>query len=176
MSVRPSAAGRRGPPLSAGRSAWAKAGAPSGWVGRRGNLCRGTSAPHRRGVPEATTARAMNGVSVVIPTAGGRADVLARSLRTILDDPATDEVVVVMDQVDALTEELLQRIVVSDSRLRLVAAPQGIRRLDRGQANRDLGVREARGDLIVAIDDDVEAGPGLVGAHAERHARSERLV
>lgn len=118
----------------------------------------------------------MNGVSVVIPTAGGRADVLARSLRTILDDPATDEVVVVMDQVDALTEELLQRIVVSDSRLRLVATPQGIRRLDRGQANRDLGVREARGDLIVAIDDDVEAGPGLVGAHAERHARSERLV
>ena len=86
----------------------------------------------------------MNGVSVVIPTAGGRADVLARSLRTILDDPATDEVVVVMDQVDALTEELLQRIVVSDSRLRLVAAPQGIRRLDRGQAPRPQRVRSPR--------------------------------
>jgi glycosyltransferase involved in cell wall biosynthesis len=115
----------------------------------------------------------MNGVSVVIPTAGGRADILERSLRTILDDPATGEVVIVADEMDGLTEDLLRRIRARDSRLRVLAGAGGT---DHGQSNRDAGVRAARGQLILAIDDDIEPASGLVGAHADRHAKSERLV
>jgi hypothetical protein len=118
----------------------------------------------------------VNGVSVVIPTAGGRAGILERSLDVILDDPATGEVLVVVDAVDAPTEELLLRRSARNSLLRLVPASKDPGGLDRGQANRDAGVREAKGELILAIDDDVEPEPGLVSAHAARQAANERLV
>jgi glycosyltransferase involved in cell wall biosynthesis len=118
----------------------------------------------------------VSGVSVVIPTAGGRAGILERSLDVILDDPATGEALVVVDAIDAPTEELLRRRSARDSRLRLVPASENRGGLDRGQANRNAGVREAKGELILAIDDDVEPEPGLVSAHAARQAANERLV
>ncbi len=118
----------------------------------------------------------MNDVSVVIPTDGGRASILERSLPTLLSDPATAEVVVVAGQLDPATDKLLRRFGASESRVRLVEPASGHRELDRGQANRDAGVREARGELILAIDDDVEPSPGLVSAHAARQAGSRRLV
>jgi GT2 family glycosyltransferase len=115
-------------------------------------------------------------VAVVIPTAGGRAVILERSLRALLDDPMTHEVVVVADGVDPATEMIVRRASVTDSRVRIIPAIPDTKRLDRGQANRVTGVRATQCELILALDDDVEPETGLVSGHAARQSGSERLV
>ena len=40
----------------------------------------------------------------------------------------------------------------------------------------DVGVQCSTGDVVLLMDDDVIAGPGLVSAHARRHAGADGLV
>lgn len=115
-------------------------------------------------------------VSVVIPTAGGRASILQRTLCTVLDDAATGEVIIVLDRVDSPTEAVVSKASREDPRVVAVSGGAAEVSLDRGQANRTAGVRAARGDLIVALDDDVEPGPGLVTGHSRRHAGTDGLL
>jgi GT2 family glycosyltransferase len=115
-------------------------------------------------------------VAVVIPTAGGRAVTLERSLRALLEDPMAHEVVVVTDQVDAATDVILRRASATDSRIRVIPGVPDTKGLDRGQANRLIGVRATQCELILALDDDVEPEAGLVSSHAARQSGSNRLV
>lgn len=110
-------------------------------------------------------------VSVVIPTLRRWAS-LERTIAAVLVDPRTDEVVVVVDSED--DEESLRSLArwsERDSRVR------GISQANAGSnAARERGVREAKGSIIVMLDDDVEAGAGLISGHALRHDGVSKFV
>ena len=114
-------------------------------------------------------------VSVVIPTRG-RAERLARTVAPLLADPATTEVVVVVDGDDAETRAALAAEFGGDERLRVVAGspvdgpPAGEQRV------RDQGARVAAADVVLALDDDIVAAPGLVSGHAAHHEAADDLV
>jgi glycosyltransferase involved in cell wall biosynthesis len=102
-------------------------------------------------------------MSVVMPTFNRR-DRLETVLAPLLADPATDEVVVVVDGCEDGSLELLQELAAREPRLRPVFqanAGEG--------AARHAGVEAATGEVVLLIDDDVEAAPGLVGGHARHH-------
>jgi hypothetical protein len=89
----------------------------------------------------------------------------------VAEDPATAEVLVVLDgDVDgsyAEVEELRREF----PKVRPIAAAPG------GQMKSlDVGVQYSTGDVVLLMDDDVIAGPGLVSAHARCHAGTEGLV
>jgi glycosyltransferase involved in cell wall biosynthesis len=100
-------------------------------------------------------------ISVVVPTRD-RAPVLARCLDA-LDGQGADEVVVVDDGS------------VDDTQAVIAARPfaRGVRRDAGGgrSAARNSGVAAARGEVILFLDDDVLARPGLVQRHARFHAQ-----
>jgi glycosyltransferase involved in cell wall biosynthesis len=103
--------------------------------------------------------------SVVVPTYNG-VRLLERVLRPLLDDPAATEVLVVVDGSRDGSFELAQRIAEQEPRLRpLFIENSG----DMGA--RDAGARAARGEIVLFVDDDVVAEPGLVSGHARRHAQ-----
>jgi GT2 family glycosyltransferase len=97
-------------------------------------------------------------------------------LTTILADPATTEVVIVLDGFDPETLDLVKRLVKRDARLRLERVEHDPERLERGGHAREKGVRLATSEVIFALDDDVLPRPGLVSGHALRHAAEEALV
>jgi hypothetical protein len=126
--------------------------------------------------PESVPAKpAAPTISVVIPTRG-RPELVLRTLKAVLADPATTEAVVVIDGDDAETEASLANIARSDARVRLThtsptaGAPLGEQRV------RDHGARIARSDVILALDDDIVAEPGMVSGHARWHAARDDLV
>lgn len=106
-------------------------------------------------------------ISVVIPTRN-RADLLAESLASLVAQtagPAAFEVVVVSDGstdgTAAVCRELTGRL-----RLTLVESPPA------GAAvARNLGVDAAAAPLVLFIDDDDVADPGLIAAHLAAHRR-----
>jgi glycosyltransferase involved in cell wall biosynthesis len=99
-------------------------------------------------------------LSVVVPTYN-RARVLARCLDALAaQDPGPDEVVVVDDGSTDDTAALL----ASRSGLRVVRQANGGR-----AAAKNAGIEAARGDVLLFVDDDVMATPGLVHLHAEHH-------
>jgi glycosyltransferase involved in cell wall biosynthesis len=100
-------------------------------------------------------------LSVVIPSYN-RAPVLARCLDALAEqDPPPDEVVVVDDGSTDATP-----VVLSDRDwVRAVRRPNGGR-----SAAKNTGYQAARGDVVLFMDDDVIATPGLVGRHAAHHA------
>jgi GT2 family glycosyltransferase len=111
-------------------------------------------------------------VSVVIPTYR-RKDALLRALRSLASQSiASDayEVVVVVDGSDDGTREAVETSSV----------PYALRVL--WQANRgraaacNAGVATARAELILLLDDDMEASPQLLEAHLRAHAAGTRLA
>jgi len=104
-------------------------------------------------------------ISVVIPTFDRCASV-QRSVESLARQtlpPDTYEVVVSIDGSDDGTRDMLanQRVPFT---LRTVWQP------NRGRAAaRNAGVREARGRLVVFLDDDMEATPGLLSGHLQAH-------
>jgi len=109
-------------------------------------------------------------VSVVVPTYRRR-DGLTAVLAPLLADAASFEVVVVVDGSDDGSYELLQELAAGDTRLRpVLTANQG------GAAARQHGIDLARGDVVLLVDDDVVAAPGMVAGHARHHRDETDLV
>jgi hypothetical protein len=114
-------------------------------------------------------------VSVVVPTKE-RPALLEKCLTALLADAAAREVIVVRDGNDPATRAVIEKLAARDERLREIAGPRDVARLERGQAARDRGARAARCEVVLAVDDDVIAWPGLVAGHARHHATQERIV
>jgi GT2 family glycosyltransferase len=109
-------------------------------------------------------------VSVVVPTYR-RGALLPRVVAPILDDRATTELVVVVDGARDGSLELLQDLAHKDPRLKPVWTENG------GEhAAREAGAVAASGEVLLFLDDDVIARPGLVEGHARHHARERGIV
>jgi glycosyltransferase involved in cell wall biosynthesis len=109
-------------------------------------------------------------VSVVIPTYNRR-ERLPAVLEPLIQDPGASEIVVVVDGSTDGTTALLEGIGREEPRLRSVVIE------NRGPARARLaGAEAATGELVLALDDDVIAEPGLAAGHARRHAGRGRLV
>jgi glycosyltransferase involved in cell wall biosynthesis len=109
-------------------------------------------------------------ISVVMPTYR-RAHGLPRVLAPLLADPAATEVVVVVDGSDDGSLELLQEL--AETHPALVPVFQD----NAGEAAaRQTGVERASGEVVLLLDDDVEAEPGLVAGHAHAHEQRSDLV
>jgi glycosyltransferase involved in cell wall biosynthesis len=102
-------------------------------------------------------------VSVVMPTYRRRG-LLPRVLRPVLDDPGATEVVVVVDGCRDGSFELLEGMASTEPRLR----PRFVENAGAAGARR-AGVEAASGEVVLLLDDDVLAGPGLASGHAARH-------
>ena len=114
-------------------------------------------------------------VAVVIPTAGQRPATLDRLISAVLRDPATSEVIAVLDHRSPATEAVVARN--DDPRVRLVrTCPPITPERDRGQASRDVGFRHARSEVLLSLDDDVEPAEGLVTGHGRWHSGRTGLV
>jgi glycosyltransferase involved in cell wall biosynthesis len=109
-------------------------------------------------------------LSVVIPTYNRRGN-LTRVVQPLLDDPSTGEVIVVVDGARDGSLELLEEWSSREPRLRAMFqenAGEGVAR--------QRGVEAARFEVVVLLDDDVVADPGLVSGHARHHTGDEDLV
>ena len=114
-------------------------------------------------------------VSVVVPTRD-RPRILQRCLAAVLADEGTREAVVVLDGDDPATMAMLTPLAERDPRVTITRAPAEPAELARLQRARDHGVRTARSEIVLSIDDDVVAHPGMVSDHARRHTAGERIV
>jgi glycosyltransferase involved in cell wall biosynthesis len=108
-------------------------------------------------------------VSVVIPTRNGRKRLAACIEAVRAAGPA--EIVTVVDGADPETLDVLDRLRARDPRVVAVSVPQG-----GPAAARAAGARRARGEVVLFLDDDVVAGPGLVEGHARHHGARTGIV
>ena len=115
-------------------------------------------------------------VAVVIPTRGGRAALLQRAVPKLLADPGTSELIIVLDLDDSETEAVVRRYADVDPRVRWARSGGPETTLSREQGARDLGARLAESHVILALDDDVEPGLGLVSGHARHHVDMDARV
>jgi glycosyltransferase involved in cell wall biosynthesis len=119
----------------------------------------------------------MNLVATVIVPTYNRPHLLERSLRALLaQDPSTPayEVIVVDDSSGPETGDVVRRVAGSDPRVTYLR-----HETNRGlSATRNTGLRQARGDIILFVDDDVVVEPGYVAAHLAVHeaAAPERVA
>ncbi|QIK36950.1 glycosyltransferase family 2 protein [Caldichromatium japonicum] len=112
-------------------------------------------------------------ISVIVPTRN-RAHLLSRALQSIAAQTLAREhfEVIVVD--NGSTDETAR--VVADHALRL-SNLRSVRELRPGlHAGRHRGLREARGDLLVFVDDDIEAVPGWLAAIVEAFADPEVVM
>lgn len=111
------------------------------------------SGPHREG-PR---------ISVVAPTYRRR-DGLPAFVEPLLAEPELDELVIAVDGSDDGSVEWLRERARSDPRLVVLDLP------NRGAGpTRQAGIEHASGDVVILMDDDVIAEPGLVAGHREHH-------
>jgi glycosyltransferase involved in cell wall biosynthesis len=108
--------------------------------------------------------------SVVVPTYN-RASALRELLSPLLADPFPIEVIVVVDGSEDGSMEVLDEIERGDPRLK----PVWIQNSGATGA-REAGLTQASGEIVLILDDDVRAGPGLAHGHAKWHATHERLL
>src|SRR5688500_8437178 len=97
-------------------------------------------------------------VAVVVPTAGRRPQLVLAVVRNALADSATSELIVVVDGGSPATMRALGQ--VAEPRLQILPFSATEPQHHRGQEARDYGVRAARSELILALDDDVVPRPG----------------
>lgn len=109
-------------------------------------------------------------ISVLIPTFND-VHLLSETLDPLLRDPATGEIVVVVDGSDDGSFELLQRLAERDPRVR----PFQIENRGRPGA-RQVALEQARFDTVLMLDADVIAQDGLVSGHAGWHENGTRRL
>jgi glycosyltransferase involved in cell wall biosynthesis len=108
--------------------------------------------------------------SVVIPTFS-RKERLRTVLQPVLDDPATGEVVVVVDGCRDGSFELLTDWSHQDHRLKPLFQENA------GEASaRQAGLEAATGDVVVFLDDDVIVEPGVITGHLAHHAEGQHKL
>ncbi len=109
-------------------------------------------------------------VSIVVASRNRR-HLLRRFVSAVAEDAATTEVIVVLDgDVDGSTAEI-EKLRRQYPQVRPIVA-DGVGQMAALQVGVDAGV----GDVVLLMDDDVIAGPGLVSAHARHHAGTHGLV
>jgi glycosyltransferase involved in cell wall biosynthesis len=119
---------------------------------------------------EGTAQSPLPTVSVVVPTHGRRSH-LAQLVPSILADPATTELIVVVDGSEDGSIELLRELAEDDARLKPTVVPRG-----GPAAARSEGTCAAGGDVLLFFDDDQLPEPGCVEGHARHHATAPDLV
>lgn len=98
--------------------------------------------------------------SVLVPT-WNSPDTLGPAVRSALRQTVTDlEVLIIGDGVVSETREVIMTLLAEDPRVRFLDLPKAP---GRGEANRDVGVREAASDAIVYLADDDLLMPRHVG-------------
>ncbi len=111
----------------------------------------------------------MTKVSVVIPT-WNRADLLARTIEEIEQQTVSRELyeVIVVDNASTdHTQSVLDQKTSKYSNLKALSQPK------RGAAaTRNVGIRAAKGDVVLFIDDDIIAKPNLIEAHWNYHCKN----
>jgi GT2 family glycosyltransferase len=109
-------------------------------------------------------------VSVVVPTYQRRSE-LPRFVAALLDDPAVFELVMAVDGSTDGTVEWLHEQARSDPRIVVLDLP------NRGAGvARQAGIEAARGEVVLLMDHDVVAGPGLAAGHAAHHTGGEHKL
>lgn len=108
--------------------------------------------------------------TVVMPTYN-RGSAVVDFVEPLLEDPFPLEFIVVIDGSQDGSVEALNRLAEDNPRLKPIWIPNSGEMGARGA-----GVAEARGEVVLMLDDDVRARPGLARAHASWHAREGRLV
>jgi glycosyltransferase involved in cell wall biosynthesis len=110
-------------------------------------------------------------VSVVAPTYNRR-ESLPRFVEPLLREPELAELVIAVDGSADGSVEWLEERRRTDQRLVVLDLP------NRGAGpTRQEGIEAASGDVVVLLDDDVIAAPGLVAGHARHHLdREPKLV
>ena len=102
-------------------------------------------------------------VSVVIPTYN-RGEILCQTMAMALAQDYPDFEVIVVDQTPEPPQAVRAYVEAAGERLRYVHRP-----VPNLPAARNAGVRMARGEIIVFIDDDVVIGTGYVASHAAKY-------
>lgn len=102
-------------------------------------------------------------VSVVIATYG-REQVLCDTVRQVLAQTYPDFEVIVVDQTERHEPETVRFLEEVGDRVRLV-------KLDRPSVTvaENEGIRRARGEVVLFLDDDVRIAPGLIAAHVRNY-------
>jgi glycosyltransferase involved in cell wall biosynthesis len=108
-------------------------------------------------------------VSVVVPT-HERCDRLPAFLDALAGEP-TGEIIVVANASTDGSVTLLEARAREDERL----VPLSISAASKTTALQ-VGVERARGEVVLMLDDDVLAEPGLVAGHARHHAERRKLL
>ena len=122
------------------------------------------------GETRAESSDTAHAVSVVIPTFN-RSDLLRRVIDSVLQDPGAIEILVVVDGSTDGSIELLERLSRSQPRVKpLFVQHRGL------SAAVQTGVEHATSEIVLILDDDLEATPGLVSAHARHHGTAPNLV
>lgn len=109
-------------------------------------------------------------MSVIVPS-HNRANTLRRVVDPLLSDPATTELIVVIDGSSDASADLLGRMASHEPRLTGVAIDHGGK-----QMACEEGLRRASGEVVLLIDDDVVALEGMVTRHAHHHIGRDDLV
>ncbi|MBV8991344.1 MAG: glycosyltransferase family 2 protein, partial [Solirubrobacterales bacterium] len=110
-------------------------------------------------------------VSVVVTTCNRR-ERLPEVLEPLLADPGALEIIVVIDACHDGSFELVEKLAGEHPVLRPLMLTENV---GQGRA-RMAGVRSSTGDVILSLDDDVIARPGLVSGHRRHHARGPGRV
>ena len=113
----------------------------------------------------------VNGLcSVIIPTFNRKSN-LSRIIEPLLADPSTGEIIIVIDGSNDGTLEFLEEWASRENRIRSINQEKTGSRVAM-----QAGLESAQFDIVVLLDDDVEAGPDHISGHAQFHANTDGLV
>lgn len=109
-------------------------------------------------------------LSVIMPTRDRRDQVL-ETARAILADPAVSELIIADDGSDDGTLDALRQAFGADDRFRCFDAG------GRGKSHAEqMALDAATGEVVLFLDDDVLASPGLAAGHLRHHEQSPGLI